>query len=267
MIVESLAYNYVRFVTAPRYEHVQTLIGVLQQQRYAHTSINAVLSAIRGTVRAAMGMHLMTADDYQRIMLVKMVSGVRLPTGRMMGQGEIKALVDTCLNDHLKVKNKTDNSSPRQSPAAYRDLAILGLMYIGGLRRSEVADLDVEDIDLQLKEARIIGKGNKERMLFLDDGTVTAVKQWLDLRGDFDGALFYRVLKNGKIQAGRLSDQAIYNVVKNASQRLEYLRFPRMILERLLSLLFWKKLAILEWPRCLLVIVTLKQQPIMIVVR
>ena len=31
---------------------------------------------------------------------------------------------------------------------------------------------------------------------------------------DFNGALFCRVLKNGKIQAGRLSDQAIYNVVK-----------------------------------------------------
>ena len=36
----------------------------------------------------------------------------------------------------------------------------------------------------------------------------------LELRGDLDGALFYRVLKNGKTQAGRLSDQAIYNVVK-----------------------------------------------------
>jgi len=160
-----------------------------------------------------MGMKLMSADDYQRLMLVKMVSGVRLPTGRMMSQGEIKALVDACLNDTLKVK-KGANKLPEQSPAAYRDLAIFGLMYIGGLRRSEVADLNVEDIDLELKEARVIGKGNKERMLFLDDGTVTAVERWLDLRGDHDGSLFYRVLKNGKIQTGRLSDQAIYNVVK-----------------------------------------------------
>jgi site-specific recombinase XerD len=195
-----------------RYEHLQTLIGVLQQQKHAHTTINAIISAVRGTVRAAMGMRLMTADDYQRVMLVKMVSGVRLPTGRMMTQGEIKALVDACLNDYLKVKD--DNTPAKQSPAAYRDLAIFGLMYIGGLRRSEVADLNVEDIDLELKEARIIGKGNKERMLFLDEGTVIAVKQWLELRGDFEGALFYRVLKNGRIQAGRLSDQAIYNVVK-----------------------------------------------------
>jgi len=196
-----------------QYEHLQTLIGVLQQQKHAHTTINAIISAVRGTVKAAMAMKLMSADDYQRVMLVKMVAGARLPTGRMMSQGEIKALVDACLNDYLKVK-KGDNVSPIQSPAAFRDLAIFGMMYIGGLRRSEVADLNVEDIDLELKEARVIGKGNKERMIFLDDGTVTAVKQWLDLRGDYDGALFYRVLKSGKIQTGRLSDQAIYNVVK-----------------------------------------------------
>ena len=141
----------------------------------------------------AVGMKLMSADDYQRLMLVKMVSGVRLPTGRMMSQGEIKALVDACLNDTIKVK-KGENNLPKQSPAAYRDLAIFGLMYIGGLRRSEVADLNAEDIDLELKEARVIGKGNKERMLFLDDGTVTAVEQWLAFRGDHEGALFYRVL-------------------------------------------------------------------------
>jgi len=203
----AILFDYDNYEHAPwssiRYEHLQMLIGVLQQQKHAHTTINAIISAVRGTVKAAMGMKLITADDYQRVMLVKMVSGVRLPTGRMMNQGEIKALVDACLN-----------ATSKQSPAGYRDLAIFGLMYIGGLRRSEVADLNFEDINLEEKEAKIIGKGNKERMMFLDDGTVTAIKYWLSLRGDHDGALFYRVLKNGKIQAGRLSDQTIYNVVK-----------------------------------------------------
>ena len=211
----AILFDYENYLETPwgsiRYEHVQTLIGVLQQQQYAHTTINAILSAIRGTVRAAMGMRLLSADDYQRIMLVKMVSGVRLPSGRMMDQGEIQALVDTCLSDTVK---SGENTHAVRSPAAYRDLAIFGMMYIGGLRRSEVADLNAEDIDIEAKEARIIGKGNKERMLFLDDGTVTAVKQWLAIRGNHEGALFYRVLKNGKLQAGRLSAQAIYNVVK-----------------------------------------------------
>lgn len=212
----AILFDYEDYTHTPwssiRYEHLQTLIGVLQQQKYAHTTINAIISAVRGTVKAAMGMQLMTADDYQRLMLVKMVTGVRLPTGRMMEQDEIRSLVDACLNDYI---DYGDSKKNRQlSPSAYRDLAILGLMYIGGLRRSEVADLNVEDIKLEQKEARIIGKGNKERILFLDDGTVIAVKQWLVLRGDYDGALFYRVLKSGKLQAGRLSDQAIYNVVK-----------------------------------------------------
>ena len=88
------------------------------------------------------------------------------------------------------------------------------MMYIGGLRRSEIADLNVEDVNLELKEVKIIGKGNKERLIFLDEGTVLALQQWLSLRGSHEGSLFYRVLKNGKLIAGRLSDQAIYNIVK-----------------------------------------------------
>ena len=211
----AILFDYPDYLQTPwgsiRYEHVQTLIGVLQQQKHAHTTINAILSAVRGTVKAAMGMQQMTADDFQRIMLVKMVSGTRLQTGRMMTQEEIKALVEACLND--TVVNKDTNQEVR-SPAAYRDLAIFGMMYIGGLRRSEVADLNTEDINLDAKEARIIGKGNKERIIFLDEGTSIAVKQWLEIRGDYVGALLYRVLKNGKLVAGRLSDQAIYNIVK-----------------------------------------------------
>lgn len=62
--------------------------------------------------------------------------------------------------------------------------------------------------------------------MFLDDGTVTAVEQWLALRGNHDGALFYRVLKSGKIQAGRLSDQTIYNVVKKRQAEASITEIP-----------------------------------------
>lgn len=199
---------------AIRYEHVQTLLSALQQQKLAHTTINAILSAVRGTAKAAMGMRQMSADDYQRIMLVKMIPGVRLQTGRMMTEDEIRALVKACMEEEITIRDTDGNTHTHRSPAAYRDLAILGMMYIGGLRRSEVADLNVEDLDLEQKQARIIGKGNKERLLFLDDGTLAAVQQWLAIRGDFDGPLFFRIYKNGKIAPGRLSDQAIYNIVK-----------------------------------------------------
>ena len=44
-----------------------------------------------------------------------------------------------------------------------RDLALLELFYSAGARLAEVAELDLADIDLAEGEARVIGKGNKER--------------------------------------------------------------------------------------------------------
>lgn len=196
-----------------RYEHIKMLIGVLEQQKLAHTTINGIISAVRGTVKAAMGMQLISADDYHRLMLVEMVKGSRKPTGRMMSQSEIKSLVNACLDEKLDVTNQDGSISRKRSPAAYRDLAIFGLLYIGGLRRSEVAGLDIKNIDFADKSASVIGKGNKERSLFLDEGTITSIQHWLKLRGKHDGALFYRILKGGHIKPTRLSDQAVYNIV------------------------------------------------------
>jgi len=200
-----------------RFIHVSDLTDILKDQKYAHTTINAIISAVRGTAKAAMLMNMMSYEDYGRLISVDMVKGFRLPTGRMLSQGEIQALVDACLNDYIKPGSK--NAGDKRSPASYRDLAILGMLFVGGLRRAEVADLDVEDIDMNSKEVRVIGKGNKERIIFLDEGTIVSLKNWLKLRGDFDGSLFYAVNRGGNIVAGRLSDQAIYNMVKKR-QRL-----------------------------------------------
>ena len=93
---------------------------------------------------------------------------------------------------------------------------------------------------------------------------MTTVKQWLALRGDHKGALSYRVLIIGKIQAQRLSNQVIYNVVKKRQSEDGIVKFHHMILERHLFLPSWKKQAILEWLRLWLVIVNLKQHRIMI---
>ncbi len=50
-----------------------------------------------------------------------------------------------------------------------RDLALLEILYDGGLRVSEVVGLDVTDLDLDKGEIRVIGKGNKERVVFITD--------------------------------------------------------------------------------------------------
>lgn len=60
-----------------------------------------------------------------------------------------------------------------------RDLAMLELMYAGGLRASEVANLDCDRVMFDLSVARVIGKGNKERIVPLGKPALAATKQYL----------------------------------------------------------------------------------------
>lgn len=197
-------FGYDDYRSAPwgslRFHHVQELVGVLTHQEYAPRTINAVLAAVRGVSTAAFNMYLMDGDDLERIRGVRMVRGSRLKSGRLLPPGELSSLVQVCAAD--------------ESPSGIRDIAIIGVLYIGGMRRSEAANLRMKDLDLELAEIRLIGKGNKERKVFLDSGTQAALKDWLALRGDYDGAVFCRVLKGGRIVAGQMTDQAIYSMLQ-----------------------------------------------------
>jgi integrase/recombinase XerC len=60
-----------------------------------------------------------------------------------------------------------------------RDRAILELFYASGLRLSELAGLDVDDVNLRARIARVLGKGGKERMVPFNGSTATAIRQYL----------------------------------------------------------------------------------------
>ncbi len=191
-----------------RYEHVLQIREYLQtvgQKSYA--SVNATLSAIRAVAEACFNLERMTADDFGRIRNVKMIRGSRDLAGREIALGEIEALVRVC--------------QAHESPAGIRDIVIIGLLYICGLRRAEVASLNVESYDADEQLIKVIGKGNKERVVFPDSGTRDAFADWLDVRGHFDGPLLLAILKNGQIRYdnGRMSDQAVYDVTKRRAKQ------------------------------------------------
>lgn len=83
-----------------------------------------------------------------------MVKGSRLPTGRMIPLGEITNLVNACCND--------------ETASGPRDVAIIGFLYIAGLWRAEVVNLRIEDLNLEKREVKVFGKGNKQCKAFLD---------------------------------------------------------------------------------------------------
>ena len=91
------------------------------------------------------------------------------------------------------------------SPLEKRDLAMMELMYSSGLRLSELQGLDLDKLDLQAGEVRLLGKGNKERIVPVGSKAKQALENWLAVRGCFapkENALFLN--KHG----GRLSHRS-----------------------------------------------------------
>ena len=98
-----------------------------------------------------------------------------------------------------------------------RDLALLAVMYGCGLRVSETVGLNLSDINLHQFELRVLGKGNKERIVPLPHGAVEYLQAYLDERVSVveEDALFLnrfskrltarsvqRMLKNRAIKSG-----------------------------------------------------------------
>jgi integrase/recombinase XerC len=75
----------------------------------------------------------------------------------------------------------------------YRDMAIVHLMLLSGLRSREVLQLGCQDVDLTERRVRVKGKGRKERFVPLADLSVLSIEQYLTyerLRGYDDDSLF-----------------------------------------------------------------------------
>jgi site-specific recombinase XerD len=182
-----------------RFQHINLIRSQLAE-RYSVATANRTLSALRGTLEAARKLGQMTADDYQNAVDFKSIKGETIPAGRAIPPGELAALMDACSAD--------------QSAAGVRDGAIIALLYSCGLRRAELADLDLADFDQAANSLRVEGKGRKERLVYPAAGAAAALGDWLVIRGDGFGPLFTQIRKGGHVKANRLTTQAVYHILK-----------------------------------------------------
>lgn len=107
--------------------------------------------------------------------------------------------IDVDAISHLLDIDSTD-------PLSSRDKAIMELFYSSGLRLAELASLNVNSIHYDIKEVRVIGKGDKERIVPIGSYAIAALQSWLDHRHKIpceNNALF--VTNKGK----RLSHRSI----------------------------------------------------------
>jgi len=114
------------------------------------------------------------------------------------------------------------NASPAEGvsrPRVLRDRAILNILYSTGMRRAEVASLNRADVEAGHRgEAIITGKGNRQRVVFFDEGCLRHVNAYLATRADEYAPLFIRYPANGnpgpRGEKLRLSPQTVWLTVK-----------------------------------------------------
>lgn len=71
-----------------------------------------------------------------------------------------------------------------------RDLAIIDLLYSTGMRVGELVNLNISDIDFELRECVVFGKGDKERKVYFDAKAKIHIQDYLSSRKDNNPALF-----------------------------------------------------------------------------
>ncbi len=182
-----------------RYQHTAALNAVFRD-KYAPATANRMLSALRRVLKEARRLKLMDADDYDSAVDFKGIKSTQLLRGRALSYAEILALISVCQDD--------------PTPKGVRDAAMISIL-MAGLRRSEVVNLDKTDFEPLTGGLTIRrGKGLKDRTTYLPSGAISAVLDWLALRGDEPGALLYPVDKADRITTRRLTDQAVMFVLQ-----------------------------------------------------
>jgi integrase/recombinase XerC len=99
---------------------------------------------------------------------------------------------------------------PGDDAAAVRARALLELLYATGIRSAELVGLDVGEVDLEARMVRVLGKGNKERIVPFGTRARTALRAWLAVRLGLrpkTDAVFIN------LRGGRLSDRSVRSLV------------------------------------------------------
>lgn len=150
----------------------------LKAKGTAPSTMNLYLASVKGVLREAWSLGMMGRLAYEKIENIKSLRYERRPTGRSLTLRECRKLLNSCNDGTLKGK---------------RDKAIFAVMMGCGLRRSEVVGLNLLDWDNKEKSFTFIGKGNKERTVYLPTDLLTAIEDWLEARGNQEGAFFPRM--------------------------------------------------------------------------
>ena len=138
--------------------HINIYIKELHDKSYTPTSVTRKIAAIRGWFRWINANEIINSDPSLCVELPKLTK--KLP--KVISISEIENIIHNNLNE--------------------TELVMMELLYGAGLRVSELVNLELNNIDLDSRYVRCIGKGSKERIIPIGEKAKKAVKSYLKIR-------------------------------------------------------------------------------------
>jgi len=151
----------IQYLSGITVHHIENYLQELAAIGLETSSLIRALSSIRGFHAFAVNDQLCDSNPAQMIDVPKKLS--RLP--EVLDVGEIVRMIG--------VHDAT-------TPVGKRSIAILELLYATGMRVSELCALTTDRLFFEIGLARVVGKGNKERIVPVGDYAIYAVNDWLE---------------------------------------------------------------------------------------
>jgi len=189
-------------------DHVllRSFLGMLRQRGYSSGTVARKLASLRAFFRYLQ--HLGEIEEDPAALLRSPRATQRLPV--FFSKEEMIAALIAPVGNSLQ---------------AVRDRAILEFLYSTGVRLSELTGLDLKDVDLRDRSARVMGKGRKERITHFGEAAYAALEEYLKTRVEL-----IRKKEEPDVEAlwlnrsgGRLSGRSVQGMVR---------RYLRQVSER-----------------------------------
>lgn len=142
-------------------EEIRKYLKQLDEENYSKSSVSQNLSALRNYYSYLVNNNIISSNQFKLIKNPKKEK--HLPN--FLQPNELQNIFD---------------SIELETPLGIRNRFIIELLYATGLRVSELVDLKLSDINTTSKEIRVVGKGDKERIVFFGDYALKYLNMYLN---------------------------------------------------------------------------------------
>jgi integrase/recombinase XerC len=146
------------------YPEIRQWIVTMVESGIKNRSINRKISSLNAYYKFLQKAQQIKINPLKQHRALKAAKKIELP----FSEAELKSV----LENYIEITNFESS----------RDHLIIDLFYATGIRRIELVNLKLSDIDFQRRQLKVLGKRNKERYIPLIDSTIHSLKVYLDYR-------------------------------------------------------------------------------------